>query len=115
MRKLSLLWILLAALLIGCTSHPKITVEDIENDIRGRNTGEGLMSWRFESNEPRTITIINSKYEGDKATLIVNIDTKSAPGSFIRRTASGRLRLHYEWISDDWALTKVENIGFTYR
>lgn len=105
----------LVLIISGCGSHPEITVPDIEKNIVGRDTGEGLAAWKFDANEPRDITIIESKYKGDKATLIVNINTRSAPGSFLRATANGKLRLHYEWITNEWTLVKVENLDFKWQ
>ena len=99
-------------LLSGCSSHPKITLENIQNDIVGKNTGEGLMGWTFEKNEPREISILESKYEGDKATIIIDMKTQSAPGSFMREQRAGKLRLHYEWIAKEWNLVRVENLTF---
>ena len=91
------------ALLTGCSSHPTITLESIQKDIVGRNTGEGLMSWIFDKNVPREISILESKYEGDKATIIIDMKTQEA---------AGKLRLHYEWIADEWNLIRVENLTF---
>ena len=100
------------ALLTGCSSHPKITLENIQKDIVGKNTGEGLMSWTFAKNEPREISIVESKYEGDKATIVIDMKTQSAPGSWMKSNMSGKLRLHYEWIADEWNLIRVENLTF---
>jgi len=108
----TLLSFIFIAVLTGCSSHPKITLETIQKDIVGKNTGEGIMSWTFDKNEPREISIVESKYEGDKATIIIDMKTQSAPGSFMRLQFAGKLRLHYEWIANEWNLTRAENLTF---
>ena len=107
-----LLGLVSIALLAGCSSHPKITLENIQKDIVGKNTGEGLMAWTFAKNEPREISIVESKYEGDKATIIIDMKTQSAPGSWIKSKMAGKLRLYYEWIAGEWNLIRVENLTF---
>ena len=110
--RFTLLSFVFLALLTGCSSHPKITLETIQKDIVGKNTGEGIMSWIFDKNEPRDISIVESKYEGDKAIIVIDMKTQSTPGSFMRSQMAGKLRLHYEWIAKEWNLTRVENLTF---
>jgi hypothetical protein len=100
------------ALLSGCSSHPKITLEAIQRDLVGKNAGEGIVSWTFDKNEPREISIVESKYEGDNATIIIDIKTHSAPGSIMKSQMAGKLRLHYERIKNEWSLTRIENLTF---
>lgn len=73
----------------------------------GKNTGEGLASWEFEKDEPRTISLVEEEYEGDKATIIIDMQTEGSES-----TMAGKLRLHYEWIADEWNLVRVENLTF---
>lgn len=110
--RFSWLSFVLIALLSGCSSHPKINVETIQRDIVGKNTGEGIGTWTFDENELRQISILESKYEGDKATIIVDMKTQSAPGSLMRSQMAGKLCLHYEWNEEEWNLTQVENLAF---
>jgi hypothetical protein len=100
------------ALLTGCSSHPEIILENIQNDIVGKITGEDNMPWIFAENEPREISIVESKYEGDKATIIIDMTTQSAPGALMREKRAGKLGLHYEWITNEWNLIRVENLTF---
>ena len=100
-------------LLAGCSSHPKITLEKIHQDIVGRSTDEGVMSWTFDKRLPMAISIADSKYEGDKATIIIGMKT-SAPAyiAIPARELGGKLRLHYEWIANEWNLIRIENLTF---
>lgn len=99
------------AFLNGCSLHPKITIENIQKDIVGKSTDEGLMSWKFAENEPREISIIEIKYDGDKATVIIEMKSQYVSfGKIIKR--AGKLRLHYEWIVNEWNIIRVENLTF---
>lgn len=91
----------------------KITSQKIEKDIVGKTTDDSI--WRFEKNEPRKITVLESKYGNPYATVIVNVETEGFAGVVIyalRGYANGKLRLHYEWITNEWILVKVENLTF---
>ena len=100
------------ALIVGCSSDPKTTVEDIQKDIVGKNTGEGLMSWEFGKDEPREISIVESKYEGNTATIIIDIKTENLPEHIGKQQMTGKLCLYYKRIEDEWNLGRVENLTF---
>ena len=108
------------ALIVGCSSDPKTTVEDIQNitlediqkDIVGKNTGEGLMSWEFGKDDPTEIFIVESKYEGDTATIIIDIKTENLPEHIGKQQMTGKLCLYYKRIEDEWNLGRVENLTF---
>lgn len=108
--RFTLLSFIFLTLLTGCSSHPKITLEAIQKDIVEKDTDEGFMSWTFHKNEPREISIAKSKYEGDKAEIIIDIKTERT--AIFRVQMAGKLRLHYEWISKEWNLIRVENLTF---
>ena len=96
----------------GILGHPKINEAQIGTDIVGKDTGEGLLGWRFEKAEPREIAVMQSDYSGDKAAIVINMKTESAPGSFSKSKMAGKLRLHYEWVAGTWTLVRVENLDF---
>ncbi len=115
---------LLTALLssLACQRHPEITTSMIEKDIIGKvirgivyERGMGI-NWRFDKEESRTIAILEANYQENKAVLIINIEARGVVKGFFGRThvaeLSGRIRLHYEWIVDQWNLLKVENLTF---
>ena len=97
----------------GSTNHPKIAdTGKIRTDIVGRNTGEGILSWEFSKDHQQEITIIQTEYSGDKATVIIDMKTSKAAGYSSRTQMEGKLRLHYEWVAGDWTLIRVENLDF---
>ena len=93
----------------GCGSRPAITLEKIKQDIIGDKTGYDIIrdSWTIAQTELKQITIVESNNEGDKANILVDIET--ADGT---EKGAGRLRLHYNWSNDKWSLRKVENLTF---
>ena len=99
----------------GIIGHPKINEAQIGTDLVGKNTGEGLLGWKFEKDEPREIAVLQRDYSGEKATIVIDIKTESAPGRFSRQKWAGKLRLHYEWVAGVWTLVQVENLDFKER
>ncbi len=79
---------------------PKISAKMIEKDIAGKMVG----SWIFQKSEWREIDVLESKYDGEKAKITINVDTI--------RNKSGSLRLYYRWNGNKWKLSKIFNIDF---
>jgi hypothetical protein len=107
--------------------RPEITEEKIRQNINGR-TVEGVpdeantarpISWTFEPDEPKEFTVLEKKMDGDKATLVIDMKTRSAEGSDHPRQLSGQIRLHYELHTDFvmrwWRIVDVDNISMKYR
>lgn len=107
--------------------RPELTEEKIRetiNDARVRDVPEETntappISWNFDSDEPKEISILDKQIEGDRATTVLDIKTRSAPGARNQRQLSGKIRLHYElktgWVLRQWTIAEVENISMTYR
>jgi hypothetical protein len=95
--------------LSGCSSRPEITLEKIKKDIVGNKTGYDIIrdSWTVAQEELGQLTIVEATNEGDKANILVDIET--AGGS---ENGAGRLRVHYNWSDNKWSLGKVENLTF---
>ncbi len=58
----------------------------------------------FDGTNISNIDILDTKINGDKAQVVVHVDTVS--------TYSGKLRLHYEFIAGEWVLQQIENLNF---
>ena len=82
-------------------------------DGKGRPAG-----WGFEEREPKEIAVVEQKVEGDRATFVVDIKTRSHPRDRRQMSLEGRLKLHMElrqeFIFREWRVTDVENISFKY-
>lgn len=123
----------------GCTSSnngnpqttaaklPELTDEKIRetiNDARVRDVPEKdgtakPMSWSFDYDEPKEFKSIEKQMDGNKATVVIDIATRSTPGARNPLELSGKIRLYYELerglVLRQWQVVKAENISMTYR
>ena len=107
--------------------RPELTEEKIRetlNDARVRNVPEKAnaskpISWSFESDEPKEFKAIETQLDGERATVVIDLTTRSAADARNPQELSGKIRLHYElqrgWVLRQWQIVKVENISMTYR
>ena len=106
---------------------PDITLETIREDINGEwvdgrvpaaDDKSPPRGWAFDRSEPKQIEIVDQKVEGDHATFLINMQTRTAPRSRDPISLSGQLRLHYELESGlvfrKWEIVRVENVSFKY-
>ena len=77
------------------------------------------ITWHFRRNEPTELTIVEKQIDGEQATVVVDVKTRTAPGSKSPRVLSGRLRLHYrvetELFLRSWRVVDVDNLSMKYR
>jgi len=92
--------------------RPEITEARIATDLIGRQIklDPRSISWRFDTRVTE-ITIVQSNYSGDAATIDINVISETGPKSLFPRRAAGMLRLRYEW-SAGWTLARIENLDF---
>lgn len=62
------------------------------------------MGITFDRSNITRIKILQAKTTGSKAMLIVHVETNSHE--------SGKLRLRYEYLADEWILRQLENLSF---
>jgi hypothetical protein len=58
----------------------------------------------FDKTNIRSLKVLDTKITGDKARVVVHVDTVSM--------CAGRLRLYYERIAGEWTLLEIENLDF---
>ena len=61
----------------------------------------------FDRTNIRSIKVLDTKISGDKARVVVHVDTVSM--------YAGRLRLYYELIAGEWTLLEIENLDFKHQ
>jgi hypothetical protein len=75
--------------------------------------------WHFMRDEPTELTIVDRQIDGEKATVLVDVTTRTAPRSRSPKVLSGRLRLHYELqrmiILRKWRIVDIDNLSMKYR
>jgi hypothetical protein len=112
-------WIALTVAATGCcgvsgrsTERFHLTAEGLERDLAGRFASTGRSTWEFEVEEERRLRIVDSRRVGSAFVAYVDVETATVDG---KQTASGRLRLTYEWVGGTahaWNLVRIESLTF---
>ncbi|HEY0658640.1 MAG TPA: hypothetical protein VGD05_09200 [Pyrinomonadaceae bacterium] len=106
---------------------PEITDETLRKEINDayvrevpeeNGAGEPI-SWRFDENEPKDYTVVDKQIEGDRATIVLDIKTGSAPGARSPKHLAGQIRTKWElqtgWALRTWEIVETENISMKYK
>ena len=111
----------------GSGNTPEITDELIYeriNDAWVREVPEenGIaepISWNFDHDEPKEITIVDKQLNGNHATIVMDIKTSSAPRARANRQLAGQIRTEWElrtgWVLRKWEIIDTENISMKYK
>jgi hypothetical protein len=106
---------------------PEITDDVIRERInytrvRGipvENENAEPISWMFVGNEPKEITVIEKKIEGNRATIVLDIKTSSGPNARNPRVLAGQIRTEWAlksgWALRQWEIVDTENISMKVR
>lgn len=106
---------------------PEITEEVIHeqiNDTRVRQVPEENgtaepINWSFVEEEPKEIAVVEKQMEGERATIVLDIKTRSASGAREQRYLAGQIRTNWElktgWVLRKWEIVRTENISMKYR
>jgi len=115
----------------GSASAPNDLPELTEEMIRERINDAGVrevpeengaaepISWSFDEEEPKEIAIVEKQMEGERATIVLDIKTRSA--SYVRnpRYLAGQIRTNWElktgWALRKWEIVRTENISMKYK
>ncbi len=77
------------------------------------------INWGFDEEEPKEFTILNKQIEGERATIIIDIKTQSAPGARSPKYLAGQIRTKWElqtgWVLRKWEIVETENISMKYK
>jgi hypothetical protein len=77
------------------------------------------ISWRFDEKEPKEITVVDKQIEGARATIVLDIKTRSAANRRNPRHLAGQIRTEWElktgWALRRWEIIRTENISMKYR
>jgi hypothetical protein len=102
----------------------EVIVRERINDafVRGVTEENGTaepINWSFDEDEPKEIAVIEKHIEGPRATLVLDIKTRSAPEARNQRHLAGQIRTEWElktgWVLRRWEIVRAENISMKYR
>lgn len=111
----------------GAGDLPEITDEMLRKEINDayvrevpeENGASEPISWRFDDEEPKEFTVVERQIEGDRATIIIDIKTQSAPHSRSPRYLAGQIRTKWElqtgWALRTWEIVDTENVSMKYK
>ena len=106
---------------------PELTEEIIRERINDagvwevpeENGAAEPISWRFDEDEPKEIAVVEKQTEGARATIVLDIKTRSAPNMRNPRSLAGQIRTEWElktgWALRRWEIVRTENISMKYR
>ena len=106
---------------------PELTEETIRERINDagvwevpeENGAAEPISWRFNEDEPKEISVVEKQVEGERATLLLDIKTRSAPNMRNPRSLAGQIRTEWElktgWALRRWEIVRTENISMKYK
>ena len=112
---------------VGSDARPDITPEKIRQHVVGEqvrgvpeeNNAADPVDWRFLDDEPKEFNVVEKQMDGERATIVIDMQTRSTPEARNQRRLAGRLRLHYElqngWITRKWEIVEIENISMKYK
>ncbi len=113
----------------GATGIPELTDEVIRErinytrvrDVLPENANANLepISWGFDEDEPKEITVVERQIDGTRATLVLDIKTSTSPRSRLQRRLAGQIRTEWElrtgWVLRRWEIVRTENISMKYH
>ena len=98
--------------------HERINDAGVREVPEENGTAEPI-SWGFDEEEPKEIAIVEKQMEGERATIIIDIKTQSAPGARAPRYLAGQIRTKWElqtgWVLRKWEIVETENISMKYK
>ncbi|MFN2500486.1 MAG: hypothetical protein ABR530_00555, partial [Pyrinomonadaceae bacterium] len=77
------------------------------------------ISWGFDEDEPKEITVVEQQINGNQATIILDIKTRSNPRARVLRELVGQIRTEWRletgWVLRRWEIVNTENISMKYK
>ena len=77
------------------------------------------ISWSFDEEEPKEIAVVEKQMDGERATIVLDIKTRSASNVRNPRYLAGQIRTMWElktgWALRKWEIVRTENISMKYR
>ncbi|HVE59756.1 MAG TPA: hypothetical protein VNB22_23290 [Pyrinomonadaceae bacterium] len=88
-------------------------------DVPEANGAAEPIGWRFGEDEPKEITVVEKQMEGTRATIVLDIKTRTAPNRRNLRELAGQIRTKWElktgWALRRWEIVEIENISMKYK
>lgn len=111
----------------GETQLPELTDEIIRerindafvSEIPEENAAAEPINWNFDEDEPKEITVVEKQLNGERATIVLDIKTRSATYMRNPRSLAGQIRTEWAlktgWVLRKWEIVYAENISMKYK
>ena len=77
------------------------------------------INWSFDEDEPKEIAVIEKQVDGTRATIVLDIKTRSSPNMRNPRYLEGQIRTQWQlktgWALRRWEIIGTENISMKYK
>jgi hypothetical protein len=88
-------------------------------EVPEENGAAEPISWSFDEDEPKEIKVVEKQVNGDSATLVLDIKTRSSLRTRNPRELAGQIRTEWKlktgWVLRRWEITSTENISMKYK
>jgi hypothetical protein len=88
-------------------------------EVPEENGAAEPISWSFDEDEPKEITVVEKQVNGDSATIVLDIKTRSALRMRNPRELAGQIRTEWKlktgWVLRRWEIVETENISMKYK
>jgi hypothetical protein len=88
-------------------------------EVPEENGAAEPISWSFDEDEPKEIAVVEKKMEGARATIVLDIKTRSAQRTRNPRSLAGQIRTEWElktgWALRKWEIVNTENVSMKYK
>jgi hypothetical protein len=98
--------------------HERINDARVREVLEENGAGDPIY-WSFDRDEPKEITVVEKQMNGPRATIVLDIKTRSAPRVRNPRELAGRIRTEWHlqtgWALRRWEIVDTENISMKYK
>ena len=88
-------------------------------EVPSENVNAEPISWGFDPDEPKEITVVDKQVNGTRGTIVLDIKTGSSPRARNKKSLAGQIRTHWElrtgWVMRRWEIVETENISMKYK
>jgi hypothetical protein len=111
----------------GSGEVPELTEEIIRErindawieDVPAESNAAKPIPWHFDEDEPKEIAVVDKQISGERATIVLDIKTRSAPYARNQWQLAGQIRTFWElrtgWVLRRWEIDRTENISMKYK
>lgn len=91
----------------------------VVDDVKEETAAGEPIYWRFAEREPLQLTVVERKVEGERAEVLLDVVTATAPKARQPRNLKGQIRTYWQlktgWVLRRWEVVGIDNVSFKYK